>query len=640
LSAERGTADDYASILESLYPGRWLQLLVKLQGKSPAVSGEGWNARAVARWEGAEPEVSPQAIAEALAGGFNVGLVVPPGVIVLDCDSRGAGDWVWTWLDGIKPAVQDSSAELGKRHFWFRLPGELEEDVRQAGCEFEFGTIDVRCSGRGMVAVEPSIHPETDLPYRWQPGRELPADADDLPEIPLELLKAIVDAQKPVEKRESAAPQTWEDAAAEPLVLPGNRHRDCYEVACKIVAKGLHPQAAVLGAVRAIAAVKYRTAPISDADIAHAVESAWKGLARPPVTDPVTGRPAPIGRLYSEIDRTYIEWLWREYIPVGGLVVMDGEGGIGKSLLTCDLAARVTTGREWPDGAPGAAPGGVVLVCSEEDAGETILPRLQLAKADLSRVLDLRHPEILSVVDLAPIAAAVNRVKAKLVLFDPITDYLGGIQDAHKDDQVRGMMIGLRNLAREKGFSVWCNRHVSKSASGGRAMHAGMGSVGWTNQARNQMLCCAVPDRPGRGRLGVSKTNVADPAIKHRVLEYEVTSEGEFDPGMLRIEWAPEPIALSTEDAWKISTGEAAEVVDLDGSLMAERPTPEPRGTPKTDAAEQFFRDALELGPMSSRELYRRAGDEGHKDGSLKSAKSNVGVLSYREDGEWMSRLP
>jgi hypothetical protein len=489
-----------------------------------------------------------------------------------------------------------------------------------------------------MVAVEPSIHPETDAPYAWQPGRELPADADDLPEIPLELLKAIVDAQKPVEKRADAGPQTWEDAAAEPTVRPGNRHRDCYEVACSLVSKGVHPQAAVLGAVQAIAAEKYQP-PIPDKDIRHAVESAWKGFAAPPVTDPVTGQPAPIGRLYSEIDRTYIEWLWREYIPVGGLVVMDGEGGIGKSLLTCDLAARVTTGRDWPDGAPGADPGGVVLICSEEDAGETILPRLELAKADLRRVLDLRHPEILSVVDLAPIAAAVDRVKAKLVLFDPITDYLGGIQDAHKDDQVRGMMIGLRNLAREKGFSVWCNRHVSKSASGGRAMHAGMGSVGWTNQARNQMLCCAVPDRPGWGRLGVSKTNVAAPSIKHRVLEYEVTSEGEFDPGLLRIVWAEKPLALSTEDAWRISTGEAEEVEDLDGSRSAEK---RPKGRPVTAMREaiSLWQILLASGPMMLEDCNERAAEDQIAQATWYRARKSLRLERYSDGGETYIRFP
>jgi hypothetical protein len=495
------------------------------------------------------------------------------------------------------------------------------------------GSIDFRLGGRGMVACAPSIHPTTGQEYAW--CVDLPSELEDVPEIPAELLAALLESHDP----KAPEPQTWEDASEEPLVLPGNRHRDCYEVACKIVAKGLHPQAAVLGAVKAIAKVKYRTHPLSDRDIEHAVDSAWKGLAAPPVTDPVTGQPAPIGRLYSEIDRTYIEWLWREYIPVGGLVVMDGEGGIGKSLLTCDLAARVTTGREWPDGAPGADPGGVVLICSEEDAGETILPRLELAKADLRRVLDLRHPEILSVVDLAPIAAAVDRVKAKLVLFDPITDYLGGIQDAHKDDQVRGMMIGLRNLAREKGFSVWCNRHVSKSASGGRAMHAGMGSVGWTNQARNQMLCCAVPDRPGWGRLGVSKTNVAAPSIKHRVLEYEVTSEGEFDPGLLRIVWAEKPLALSTEDAWRISTGEAEEVEDLDGSRSAEK---RPKGRPVTAMREaiSLWQILLASGPMMLEDCNERAAEDQIAQATWYRARKSLRLERYSDGGETYIRFP
>src|SRR6266851_6782827 len=81
-----------------------------------------------------------------------------------------------------------------------------------------------------------------------------------------------------------------------------------------------------------------------------------------------------------------IEWLWPGHIAAGKLTLIDGDPGLGKSLITLDLAARLTTWREFPDGSACAGPGGVVLVGSEEGVSDTIVGRLQAARADLNHV--------------------------------------------------------------------------------------------------------------------------------------------------------------------------------------------------------------------------------------------------------------
>jgi len=40
--------------------------------------------------------------------------------------------------------------------------------------------------------------------------------------------------------------------------------------------------------------------------------------------------------------------------PLGKLAILEGDPGLGKSLIALDLCARVTTGRDWPDGAAGS----------------------------------------------------------------------------------------------------------------------------------------------------------------------------------------------------------------------------------------------------------------------------------------------
>jgi len=55
-----------------------------------------------------------------------------------------------------------------------------------------------------------------------------------------------------------------------------------------------------------------------------------------------------VGTLLSDVVEESVEWLWNGRIPLGKLTVIDGDPGTGKSALTTDLAARVSTGREMP----------------------------------------------------------------------------------------------------------------------------------------------------------------------------------------------------------------------------------------------------------------------------------------------------
>lgn len=60
-------------------------------------------------------------------------------------------------------------------------------------------------------------------------------------------------------------------------------------------------------------------------------------------------QPDDVGTLLSDVVEESVEWLWEGRIPLGKLTVIDGDPGTGKSALTADLAARVSTGREMPN---------------------------------------------------------------------------------------------------------------------------------------------------------------------------------------------------------------------------------------------------------------------------------------------------
>ena len=56
----------------------------------------------------------------------------------------------------------------------------------------------------------------------------------------------------------------------------------------------------------------------------------------------------------SEVETQQIDWLWQRRIPLGKITILDGDPGIGKSLLAITIAACVSTGRPMPDSTPGA----------------------------------------------------------------------------------------------------------------------------------------------------------------------------------------------------------------------------------------------------------------------------------------------
>ena len=80
------TIDPEAVVLDKLYPGRLGLLLIRCRGKRPLENG--WNLDAVQRYQnGADRASHLAAIARHLAGGGSIGWAVPPGALVIDCDT-------------------------------------------------------------------------------------------------------------------------------------------------------------------------------------------------------------------------------------------------------------------------------------------------------------------------------------------------------------------------------------------------------------------------------------------------------------------------------------------------------------------------------------------------------------------------
>src|SRR5207248_473567 len=138
------------------------------------------------------------------------------------------------------------------------------------------------------------------------------------------------------------------------------------------------------------------------------------------------------GTILSDVETRQIEWLWHGRIPLGKITILDGDPGIGKSLIAINIAACVSARHPMPDGTPGIQ-GGVILIAPEDSAADTIKPRLDAAGGDPSQVLLLNTMECFDVKrmgmfdypfslsrDMHDLEMTIERRKAKLVVLDPL----------------------------------------------------------------------------------------------------------------------------------------------------------------------------------------------------------------------------
>lgn len=248
--------------------------------------------------------------------------------------------------------------------------------------------------------------------------------------------------------------------------------------------------------------------------------------------------PMALTRL-SDVEPERVSWLWNGRIPLGKLVTLDGDPGVGKSTLAVSIAAPVTGSGQWPDGTDCEHPGAVLLMSAEDGLADTIRPRLDAAGADVNQVhavqgvvVDdqgtLRSPTI---ADIAALESAIRETGSRLVVIDVLMAYLPTGTDSHKDQDVRATLSRLAALADRTSCTVLLIRHLTK-ATGRDPIYRGGGSIGIVGAARAGLLVAPDPDDPDRRVLASVKSNLG-PAPES--LAYRLIDSPEH--GCARVQW-------------------------------------------------------------------------------------------------------
>jgi hypothetical protein len=289
--------------------------------------------------------------------------------------------------------------------------------------------------------------------------------------------------------------------------------------------------------------------------------------------------------------------------------MLEGDPGLGKSFLTLDLCARLSTGRPWPDGSPGPGPPNALVLNGEDGPADTTRSRLHALGADLGRVFvpdpegidagaPLRFPSQLALLD-----RALEQTQARLVVLDPVMAFLDPTVQATSDHSVRRALLPLAHLAAKHGCTVLLVRHLNKSG-GRRSVYRGVNSIAFLGTCRSGWLVAPDPHAPARRVLAQVKNNLAAPQTS---LAFEVLAQAGGPPTLT---W------IGPSD-WT-----------ADDLLAASPPTPS-RPLPR-DQAGEFLRSLLADGPRTSREVWAAAQQHNLAERTLNRAKRDLAIRSVR----------
>jgi hypothetical protein len=331
---------------------------------------------------------------------------------------------------------------------------------------------------------------------------------------------------------------------------------------------------------------------------------------------------------YHNIERDRVKWLWPGRIPAGKLTLFVGDPGTGKSLVTLDLAARLSTGRPFPDGHP-CEKGNVLILTAEDDARDTVGPRLDAAGADSSRIARINAVRVtLSDGTAGESAFSLERDLAKLedslakngsfklVIVDPLTAHLGKV-NSWRDAEVRGILTPITDFASRTGIAVGGIMHMRKSETD--AMLRVSGSIAFVAAARAVWGFGVDPDdETQRVMVGV-KCNLA---ALGNAMAYKISSNNA--DGAPHIVWQKE-----------LRTLDANEVLGMNAKEKRER-------AHRRGEAEEWLRAQLADGARPQKQLEADAEGARISPRTLRRARKSLGVKPHKAGmaGGWYWELP
>lgn len=325
-----------------------------------------------------------------------------------------------------------------------------------------------------------------------------------------------------------------------------------------------------------------------------------------------------INQKASEVEMKAINWLWPQRIARGKLCLIVGNPGVGKSQLTAKITATITTGGEFPDQTK-CSKGKVIFISAEDNAGDTIVPRLKAAGANLEliHIIDyVLNEEASSKKEIAFCLAGHLPVLEDLIvklgniaaiIIDPITAYLGKT-DSNNNSDVRSILSALSKLGEKYNIAIICISHNNKNASQ-QAIHRAIGSIGFVAASRSAYVVMKDNDDEEKRLFLPLKNNNGNDTTGLAFHIESVLVNDKIETS--KVVWLNESITKTADEVMSSS------LVHQDKSALEE--------------AEEFLRLLLERAPLPSTEIKSLSKTEDISNSTLLRAKDKVGIKVFRK---------
>ena len=527
---------------------------------------------------------------------LNIGIAAgeESGLVLLDIDPGHGGD------ESIKkyrvPETLTIKTGGGGLHYYFKHPAGIK--VRNSAGKLGPG-IDVR-GHHGYVVAAPSMHVS---------GNEYAFVIDP---------RAIGPAPCPEWIIDQGAAASGPLPEGEPI-LEGQRDNALISIAGKMRHAGLNETEiyATIAAVNQerckppVEPTVLRRIAKSAASYEKAANTKKKASSGPDMGIILT----PALTVLSDVTSTEVQWLWPNRFPLGKISLLVGDPGVGKSYLTLCLAAIISNGWSWPIEQTPSPKGTVIILTCEDDISDTIKPRLEHLGADCSKIVVMEGVKVnnegeewVTSFEIVKHMATLEQTMVKypdtkMIIFDPITAYLGAKIDSHRNSDVRSALNPLTLFAHKYKVAILGINHLSKK-SDLDAIYRTLGSIGFVGAPRAVWgVAWDKHDDRGSRRL--------------------------MTPIKANLSVSPDTIAFSIVDGVVMFEAEAMQMTGNEafGSDQGDR----------TDriSAREFLQDMLGEQDKKSTILVKEAHGSGISKRTLDRAKDELGVKSYRLGDCW-----
>ena len=316
---------------------------------------------------------------------------------------------------------------------------------------------------------------------------------------------------------------------------------------------------------------------------------------------------------YSDVAAMPVNWLWKPYIAIGKITLLQGDPGCGKSTMMMNLIAEISKGGTMPNGKDFGDPQRILYQCSEDSSKDTIKPRLIAAGADCRNIAFIDE-EIYSdlTIDDERLRDAITEWRPKLVVIDPIQSYVGNDSDLQIAGKARKLMRRIGMWASAYECAVVLIGHLNKKESS-KDLYRGLGSIDVVAAARSV--------------LQVEKSECDEDVRIVRQVKNSLDSKG----ADFQFEIRP-----ATGFRWlSISNNE-----ETGFHNSATEPAFEMLPKNKHERAAVLIKKALEHGAVESRKIRRIMAENRIGDKTMNEVKAELGIKPYRKMHAWYWVLP